>query len=82
VAIAYGVNVHAAVRVHGNDREQLQRLCRYLGRPPIAEERLTRTEDGRNHHEGAGWRPSWQRGSPGGSEQTGFRTNPYGTAGM
>jgi hypothetical protein len=47
VAIAYGVNVHAAVRVHGNDRAQLERLCRYLGRPPIAEERLTRREDGR-----------------------------------
>jgi hypothetical protein len=46
-AIAYGVNVHAAVRVHGNDRAQLERLCRYLGRPPIAEERLTRREDGR-----------------------------------
>jgi hypothetical protein len=32
VAIAYGVNVHAAVRVHGNDRAQLERLCRYLAR--------------------------------------------------
>lgn len=51
VAIAYGVNVHAAVRVHGNDRAQLERLCRYLGRPPIAEERLTRLEDGRLHYE-------------------------------
>jgi hypothetical protein len=51
VAIANGVNVHAAVRVHGNDREQLQRLCRYLGRPPIAEERLTRTDDGRLRYE-------------------------------
>jgi hypothetical protein len=40
VAIAYGVNVHAAVRVHGFDRAQLERLCRYLGRPPIAEERV------------------------------------------
>jgi hypothetical protein len=51
VAIASGVNVHAAGRVHGNDREQLQRPCRYLGRPPIAEERLTRTDDGRLRHE-------------------------------
>jgi hypothetical protein len=51
VAIAYGVNVHAAVRVHGNDRAQLERLCRYLGRPPIAEERLTRTNDGRLRYE-------------------------------
>jgi hypothetical protein len=51
VAIAYGVNVHAAVRVHGNDREQLERLCRYLARPPIAEERLTRLDDGRLRYE-------------------------------
>jgi hypothetical protein len=51
VAIAYGVNVHAAVRVHGNDRAGLERLCRYLGRPPIAEERLTRAEDGRLRYE-------------------------------
>jgi hypothetical protein len=27
VAIAYGVTVHAAVRVHGNDRAQLERIC-------------------------------------------------------
>jgi hypothetical protein len=51
VAIAYGVNVHGAVRVHGNDRAQLERLCRYLGRPPIAEERLRWTEDGRLRYE-------------------------------
>jgi hypothetical protein len=46
VAIVHGVNAHAAVRVHGNQRAQEERLCRYLGRPPIAEERLTRTETG------------------------------------
>ena len=51
VAIVQGVNVHAAVRVHGNDRAQKERLCRYLGRPPIAEERLTRTNDGRLRYE-------------------------------
>lgn len=43
--------MHAAVRVHGNDRAQLERLCRYLGRPPIAEERLTRLDDGRLRYE-------------------------------
>ena len=51
VAIAAGVNVHARVRVHGNDRAQLKRLCRYLGRPPIANERLTRMLDGRLRYE-------------------------------
>lgn len=33
VAIAYGVNVHAAARVHGSDRAQLERLCRYQADP-------------------------------------------------
>src|SRR5690606_5895215 len=47
VAIAYGVNVHAKVRVHGNDVAQNERLCRYLCRPPLAEERLSWTTDGR-----------------------------------
>jgi hypothetical protein len=51
VAIVSGVNVHAAVRVHGNDRAQKERLCRYLGRPPIAEERLTRADDGQLRYE-------------------------------
>jgi hypothetical protein len=51
VASVSGVNVHAKVRVHGNDRAQLERLCRYLGRPPIAQERLTRTDDGRLRYE-------------------------------
>lgn len=51
VAIAYGLNVHAKVRVHGNDRAQKERLCRYLGRPPIAEERLSWTTDGRLRYE-------------------------------
>lgn len=30
VAIAHGINVHAQVAVHGNDRARLERLCRYL----------------------------------------------------
>jgi hypothetical protein len=51
VAIAYGVNVHAKVRVHGNDVAQKERLCRYLCRPPLAEERLSWTTDGRLRYE-------------------------------
>jgi hypothetical protein len=51
VAIAYGVNVHAKVRVDGDDRTHKERLCRYLGRPPIAEERLSQMDDGRRHYE-------------------------------
>lgn len=42
-----GFNVHANVAVDGRDRERLERLCRYLGRPPIAQERLSLRADGR-----------------------------------
>jgi hypothetical protein len=33
--------------VDGRDRAHLERLCRYLERPPIAQERLERLADGR-----------------------------------
>jgi hypothetical protein len=43
------VNVRAGVRVHGRDRAGLERLCRYVTRPPAAIgalERLTERADG------------------------------------
>jgi hypothetical protein len=40
VAVVAGVNVHAATAVDGRDRKRLERLCRYLARPPIAQDRL------------------------------------------
>ena len=46
VAEVGGVNIHAGVAVHGRDRQALERLCRYVTRPPIALERLTRRDDG------------------------------------
>jgi hypothetical protein len=46
-ADAGGFNVHAGVAVDGRDRVRLERVCRYLARPPIAQERLTRLSDGR-----------------------------------
>jgi hypothetical protein len=42
-----GYNLQAATRLAANDREGLQRMCRYLARPPIANERLARLDDGR-----------------------------------
>jgi hypothetical protein len=42
VAEARGFNVHAERLVDGRDRPQLERLCRYLARPPLANERLQR----------------------------------------
>ena len=37
---------HAGVAVHGRDRQALERLCRYVTRPPIALERLAERDDG------------------------------------
>ena len=42
-----GFSLHAGVRIHGNDREGLERLCRYVLRPPFAVQRLSQGEDGR-----------------------------------
>jgi len=47
VAEALGVSVYAKQRVHGHDRAQLERLCRYVMRPPLSQERLERRVDGR-----------------------------------
>ena len=33
-------DLHANVWVSGNDRARLERLCRYILRPPFAQERL------------------------------------------
>ena len=46
VAEVGGVNIHAGVAVHGRDRQGLERLCRYVTRPPIALERLAERDDG------------------------------------
>jgi hypothetical protein len=42
-----GVHLHADTWVHGHDRDGLERLCRYGSRGPVANERLSRREDGR-----------------------------------
>lgn len=42
-----GVNVHANVVVDGRDRRRLERLVRYVARPPLAQERLELSRDGR-----------------------------------
>jgi hypothetical protein len=46
-ASASGVSLHANVAVPARDRRRLERLCRYVARPPVATERLSRLEDGR-----------------------------------
>ena len=42
-----GYNLQAATRIGAKDREGLERMGRYLARPPIGADRLSRLEDGR-----------------------------------
>jgi hypothetical protein len=42
-----GFDLHANVRVKATDRQKLERLCRYVLRPPIAQGRLSETSDGK-----------------------------------
>jgi hypothetical protein len=42
-----GFDLHAAVRVPPRDRAQLERLCRYALRPPVAQDRIHLTPEGR-----------------------------------
>ena len=42
-----GFSLHADTWVHPNDRDSLERLCRYGARGPLSLERLTRREDGK-----------------------------------
>jgi hypothetical protein len=42
-----GVSLHANVAVPARDRSRLERLCRYVARPPLAIQRLSRLGDGR-----------------------------------
>ncbi len=41
-----GMSLHAGVAVPANDRRRLERLCRYVGRPPLANDRLEERPDG------------------------------------
>ncbi|MDP3662818.1 MAG: IS91 family transposase [Nitrosomonas sp.] len=45
-ANAHGFSLHAGVRYAMNQRNKLERLCRYITRPAIADERLARNKDG------------------------------------
>ena len=42
-----GMSLHADVAVPRNDRRRLERLCRYVARPPLALDRLEAMADGR-----------------------------------
>ena len=42
-----GLELHAEVTIASHDRKGLERLCRYLSRPPIPQDRLERRGDGK-----------------------------------
>jgi hypothetical protein len=42
----HGFSLHAAVRLDADQRKALERLCRYITRPAIANERLRRNHAG------------------------------------
>jgi len=44
-ALVEGYKLQAATRLAANDREGLERMARYLARPPIATDRLSQLED-------------------------------------
>lgn len=46
-AAALGFTLHADVAVPARDRRRIERLCRYVARPPVATDRLERLPDGR-----------------------------------
>ncbi|MFO0237120.1 MAG: transposase [Betaproteobacteria bacterium] len=45
-ADAHGFSLHAAVRLASHRRKELERLCRYITRPALANERLSRNARG------------------------------------
>jgi len=55
-----GLSLHANVSVPAGDRHRLERLCRYVARPPVATERLKRLSDGRLIYE---LRHPWRDGT-------------------
>ena len=47
VASSEGYSLHAATRIEADDRDALERLIRYVTRPPLAQGRLMLREDGK-----------------------------------
>jgi hypothetical protein len=55
-----GYNIEAGRRIRAGDREGLERICRYIVRPPFCQERLRRLDDGRVVYQ---FRRPWPDGS-------------------
>jgi Putative transposase len=61
-----GVNIHADVAFDGRDRKRLERLVRYVTRPPMATERLEEHTGGRLRY---GFKKPWRDGTPSSSSR-------------
>ncbi len=59
-ASVQGFSLHAGVAVNAHDRDRLERLFRYIARPPIATKRLSELKDGRIAYE---LRHPWRDGT-------------------
>jgi hypothetical protein len=55
-----GFSLHAGVATKANERAKLERLCRYITRPPVATKRLLRTRNGRVRYE---LKTPWRNGT-------------------
>ena len=55
-----GFSLHAGVATRANEREKLERLCRYITRPPISTKRLSMTRNGRVRNE---LKTPWRNGT-------------------
>ena len=51
VGEAAGFSLHAGVATNANEREKLERLCRYITRPAVSTKRLSMTRNGRVRYE-------------------------------
>jgi hypothetical protein len=60
VGLVAGFNVHAGVSVEARDRARLERLCRYLLRPPLAQDRLEELPGGKLRY---GLKKAWRDGT-------------------
>ena len=45
IAEVQGINIHATQVVDGRDRRRVERLCKYMTRPPVTQDRLERREN-------------------------------------
>jgi len=55
-----GFSLHAGVATNANERAKLERLCRYITRPPVSTKRLSMTRNGRVRYE---LKTPWRNGT-------------------